>query len=72
MQYLRGVWFMPRPATPNQGRVNILANHLLARVSPAVGVKSELGDQYFGVAQGSGLQTKRWPILPVNAKILVR
>jgi hypothetical protein len=59
MQYLRGVWFMPRPATPNQGRVNILANHLLALFRQRLGVKCELGDQYFGVVQESGLQTKR-------------
>jgi hypothetical protein len=66
------VWLTPRLATPNPGRANILVKELLSPVSPARGVKSELRGQYFGVARLDGLQSKGWPILPVNAKILVR
>jgi hypothetical protein len=56
---------------PNHWRTNILVNDSLARDLPARGRRISCGDQNFGVAPMVGLQSKRKPMLAVNAKILV-
>jgi hypothetical protein len=66
------VWFIPKPATPNQVHAKILAKESSARVSPVRGRRNSRGDQNFGWASMGGLRSKRQPMKLVNANNLVR
>jgi hypothetical protein len=63
------VWFVPKPTTPNQGHAKILAKDLFTRDSPARRRRKQSSDQNFGLASLGGLQSKRNPKIPLNAKI---
>jgi hypothetical protein len=48
-----------------------LAGDSPALISPARGRKIQRGDQFFGLAGVTWLQSKRQHMVPVNARILV-